>query len=589
MKVLFFAPHAAIWIHAFPEALVAEALRDGGHEIVYVTCGRQLVAGCIAMSAFGVAASATAERKAEICRQCDNNKLLLREGFGFGGYDLSALLSPEDRTEIRRLLGGVTRENFLDLRVTGVDVGRAALYEFLVEHKKSALEFSDDAEWRDYRAALENTLYATFGGRRVLEREAPDAVVAYNGLYSVNRAVSMLAAARGIPHYFLHAGGNLAGRLQTLMLAKGDIFDMLRNIGAAWPALREQPVEAAHARAVTDHFVELMRGRSGFAYSQPQTGDGGGLRRKFGVADDQKVLCATLSSYDERFAAEACGALAPATGLLFPLQVDWVNALIDYVRDRPELFLIVRVHPREFPNKRDGVKSAHAKSLERAFDALPSNVLINWPTDMLSLYDLAEITDVFLNSMSGVGKEMGVLGIPVVLYSKMLAWYPSDINYVGETLPDYFKAVEQALADGWRYENLVLAYRWLAVEYGHMLIDISDAFGASEYQATGLLPRAVAKLKRTLRPDARQSRDLDRRPRPIRAGREITSLFECGAATVLDPRVERPLRPTSGRSEADVLRAEVALLVQAMYPRGNASASKLGRHLESLKDSRHAA
>ena len=154
---------------------------------------------------------------------------------------------------------------------------------------------------------------------------------------------------------------------------------------------------------------------------------------------------------------------------------------------------------------------------------------------------------------------------------------------------DYFKAVEQALADGWRYENLVLAYRWLAVEYGHMLIDISDAFGASEYQATGLLPRAVAKLKRTLRPDARQSRDLDRRPRPIRAGREITSLFECGAATVLDPRVERPLRPTSGRSEADVLGAEVALLVQAMYPRGNASASKLGRHLESLKDSRHAA
>jgi len=191
--------------------------------------------------------------------------------------------------------------------------------------------------------------------------------------------------------------------------------------------------------------------------------------------------------------------------------------------------------------------------------------------------------------MSGVGKEMGVLGIPVVLYSKMLAWYPSDINYVGETLPNYFKAVEQALADGWRYENLVLAYRWLAVEYGHMLIDISDAFGASEYQATGLLPRAVAKLQRTLRPHARQSRDLGRRPRPMQARREIASLFETGAATVLDPRVERLPRATSGRSEAAVLGAEVARLVQAMYPRGNASASKLGRRLESLKDSRRAA
>ena len=175
------------------------------------------------------------------------------------------------------------------LRTQGIEVGRAALYEFLVEHKKSTLEFSDDIEWRRYLAALENTLYAAFGGSKIIERELPDAVVVYNGLYSVNRAVSMLAATRTVPHYFLHAGGNLAGRLQTLMLAKGDIFDMLRNVATAWPRLRELPVCAAHARAVSDHFIELLRGRSGFAYSQPQNGGSGDLYRKFGIAAKQKV------------------------------------------------------------------------------------------------------------------------------------------------------------------------------------------------------------------------------------------------------------------------------------------------------------
>jgi UDP:flavonoid glycosyltransferase YjiC (YdhE family) len=54
MKILFFSPHTAIWVHAFPEALVAEALQQGGHEIVYVTCGRQLQRYCVAMSAHQV-------------------------------------------------------------------------------------------------------------------------------------------------------------------------------------------------------------------------------------------------------------------------------------------------------------------------------------------------------------------------------------------------------------------------------------------------------------------------------------------------------------------------------------------------------
>ena len=104
MKVLFFAPHSAIWIHAFPEALIAEALRDSGHEISYITCGRQFKAGCIAMSSQGIASDAPVERKAEICRLCETNKRLLREGFGFGGADLSEALTPEDLAEVRRLL-----------------------------------------------------------------------------------------------------------------------------------------------------------------------------------------------------------------------------------------------------------------------------------------------------------------------------------------------------------------------------------------------------------------------------------------------------------------------------------------------------
>jgi len=340
---------------------------------------------------------------------------------------------------------------------------------------------------------------------------------------------------------------------------------------------------------VTDHFLELLKGRSVFAYSSPKTGETTGLHRRFNITRGQKVLCAALSSYDERFAAETIHALEKPKHLLFPEQADWVAALIDHARARPDLFLIIRVHPRDFPNKRDSVKSAHAHRLETLLQNLPSNVIINWPADNLSLYDLAEIVDVFLNSWSSVGKEMSLLGIPVVLYSPDLPLYPAEINYLGTTHTSYFDAVERAIADGWRYENIVRTYRWCAIEYGRMLADISDGYGASEHLPTGFMARVTEKLMRTLDPFRQQRYDCRQRARPIRAQRQIASLFESGANTLLDVHVAAPGPENSSTSEHAILYSEIARIVQAMYPNGNARESKLGALLESLTEERHAA
>ena len=48
-KILFFAPHTAIWVFAFPEALVAEALAEHGHDIVHVGCGEIYRRFCVPM------------------------------------------------------------------------------------------------------------------------------------------------------------------------------------------------------------------------------------------------------------------------------------------------------------------------------------------------------------------------------------------------------------------------------------------------------------------------------------------------------------------------------------------------------------
>lgn len=579
MKLLFFAPHAAIWVHAFPEALIAQALRQAGHEIVYVTCGRQFSLGCTAMTAYGLSNDSPREEREKICANCELHEGLLRSHFRLSGPNVASELRDGDREEIRRIMAGVTRENFQTLEVHRAQVGRAALYEFLLEHKKSVLTFTNDSEWRRYLVALENTIYAAFTAQRIIERENPDAIVAYNALYGVNRVVCQVGTAHGKPYYSLHAGLNLAHRLQTLMVSKGDIFELLRKAVGMWQSLADIPINAAQARLVTDHFLELLTGRSLFAYSTARSGGADNTREILGVAEGQKVLCATLSSYDERFAAEAIGAREPVSGLLFPTQAEWLRALIDYISKRPDLFLIIRVHPREFPNKRESATSDHARQLAAQLSDLPTNVVINWPTDNLSLYDLAEITDVFLNAWSSVGKEMAMLGIPVVCYSENLTLYPVDEKYVGTGSATYFAAIERALSDGWRFENIRRVYRWYTVEFERMVIDIADGFRAREHGSLGWTQDKVEKLLRLIDPSWKQKRDCWLRPRRLAAARLIARFFESGATSTLD--ISHP-GGASATSETIAIRGEITRILRAMYPQGDPCDSRLGRWLTQI-------
>src|SRR5712691_1545322 len=459
MKILFFSPHTAIWVHAFPEALVAEALQQGGHEIVYVTCGRQLRRYCVAMSAHNVLPNAPDSTKLTICESCDARKHLLREQFGLKGYDLSGLISQEDESRVEEILRRLTLDSILTLEVEGIPVGRLALYQLMLCRKRIDLDLSEQ-EWSEYLIELRNTLYALYASLKLLDRERPDRVVVYNAMYSVNRVCCKVAEQRGIPHYFMHAGGNLSNRLQTLLLGRGDAFAYMPHCVNAFPKFAHLPCTGRLLRLVTDHYLELLRGRSVFVYSSRKRRGVFDARSRFGVKACQKLLLVTMGSYDEEVAAEMVGARRHSSTSLFPTQVEWVRALLAFAKSRSDVFLLIRVHPREFPNRREGAKSQHAAVLEEALRGLPENAAVNWPSDDISLYDLADHTDVVLNSWSSTGKEMSLLGLPVVIYSRELAFYPPELNYVGTTHEEYFACIERAMTEGWSRERVRQAYRW---------------------------------------------------------------------------------------------------------------------------------
>ena len=378
----------------------------------------------------------------------------------------------------------------------------------------------------------------------------------------MNRACCELAERQGIPAFFLHAGGNLANRLQTLMVGRGNAFDYFAHMRRKWNEFSDRPCPERIQKQITDHFIELFKGRHFLAYSSARKKDGSSARERYGIPPQSKLLVAALSSYDERFAGEVVDALRVPSASLFNRQVDWIVALIDYVRTRPDLFLLIRVHPREFPNKREGVKSEHAGLLEAAFVNLPINAQVNWPSDQVSLYDLAQEADLFLNAWSSVGKEMSLLGLPVVIYSSELVLYPPELNYLGETLTDYFLKIAEALRTNWSWDRVRTMYRWYALEFSYGLADISDGYPTLSGKRS-LWTRILDRLWRIRDPYVTQRRDCRDR-RPLRAAAALTDTIVNARASLLDStKNEWPIPPTE-KAENESLRRETARLAAAL-------------------------
>ena len=303
-----------------------------------------------------------------------------------------------------------------------------------------------------------------------------------------------------------------------------------------------------------------------FVYSSQKGSDPFRVRERFAIPASARILVATLGSYDEEFAAESVGARVHERPLLFPMQSDWIRALCEFMAGRSDLFLIVRVHPREFPNRREQVQSQHGTLLMEALANLPANVKINWPDDRISLYDLAEEADVFLNSWSSVGKEMSLLGRPVVTYAPELLFYPPELNYSATTRAEYFAQIECALGDGWSAEHIRRTYRWLALEYGYGLVDIGDGYTMRENERPSTPLRAWNRVRRKVDPLYVEKRDCARRPAQLAAASSIARLIEGGQETILDTLGDEDVERVSLAEEDQILRKEISRLMPHLYP-----------------------
>ena len=487
MNLLFFTPHAALWPHTQPEAYIARALAEYGHKIFYLTCGK-VQTYCAPMSAKGLAPGCTAEESARVCSDCKAAANAIARVYGFPVDSLVHYLSVEDFSKFELIASEAVASKSVDTDYLGVNVGRLALYEFTLAHKKMSIEL-DELQWKEYQCYLVNALRTLQGFARYLEKKRPNAILTFSPQYSNINSVMQFAIRQGVKVFFIESGTNLAHRLGTMRVWDWDVHGLVNPALMYWERSELNPVSQYSADNVIAHFSQLLAGHQFSVYSSPYK-EVVNMRQLWNIMPAQKVLLMTLSSYDEAYAAFLIGGFPHKKVFsdVFNSQAEWIKATMEWVANRPDIFLVIRVHPRDFPNKRESVRSEQSFMLQALLEHLPNNVHVNWPSEAISLYALLEYTDVVLTGWSVTGIEALTLGIPVVTYDANLPSYPGDIHYTGRSTLEYFANIDRALADGWNFENVINGFRWFAYNFDTCTVTVSRVLGKS---ARAQLPRVL--------------------------------------------------------------------------------------------------
>lgn len=481
VKALFFSPFANIWEHSFPEGLIAEGLKEREVEIVTVRCDGLYESFCVAMSAAGLTAEDSENKKQQVCNACIKRRNLLDKDFGFRNLITSKFLDENDYFTVKKFVEDASLDNWPELHLHGVPIGRYAAYEFLLNYKIMGTNVPPEL-FDTYLNQLRNSTLTLLAAEKILDTESPDFVITYNRLYGVNHAFLAVAEARGIPTYTLQGGGHITHRGETMSMFRESQTQFQLFESESWKNYQRTPIGKDEVDLVSSHFDGLLEGSSAFAYSsafeakEPQV-----LRDKFGILASSKVALIPMSSEDELNAAQLADLLPDTSARpnLFEDQFAWIRFVFGYAKTRPDVKFILRLHPRMYPNKRENVVAPVVARVMELIKEAPENIIINLPADNVSLYDLAQILDVVLGYRSSVGAELAAFGLPIVSpANKDFFTYPDEINRIGNSEKDYIEKLDYALNEGWSIENVRTSFRWYAYLFSRIAVDFSETVSA---------------------------------------------------------------------------------------------------------------
>lgn len=392
------------------ESLLAAALKMRGAEVHVLLCDGVLPA-CLQITRDEFASieeflDGALQRK--FCEGCVQSGTLAFDIPGVTLHKFSDYLTVEDKTVASTLAGSIPADELTSYVYEGIEVGvqvKAACLRFLVRGSFDG-EPAAEAVVRRY---LEAAILSVMVAQRLYSAIEVECLVINHGIYVPH---GTLADAASKQNRRL-VSWSFSYRTQCAVFShdKSEVFTGIDEPNSLWENMEWHDWME---REIVD-YLESRAGSGSKDWIMPFQRDS---------QRDLSVLSQTLQIDFSKPTVGLCtnviwdGAVCYAANS-FCSMVDWLLNTITYFGTRPDLQLVVRVHPAEvkFTNKS---RERALDVISAAFPVLPPNVFVIPPESNANTYIVMEQCQAVIVYGSTMAMELAARGIPIIVTGQ--AW-----------------------------------------------------------------------------------------------------------------------------------------------------------------------
>ena len=475
--ILFVATEAGVPSFFSAHTTIARTLVDAGYLTLNLSCDG-LLPICSVKFAHSVGPTAPHDRRNSACEQCRKTCAAVGSSYRLADVSIETVLTAELRRTVQSILDEHAAEPWLAI-YDGIEFGKACLGETYRAQRKSSFADFGTQDHAVMRALLETSL-SIYVAVEELARRQRLARIVYYGDYAFHLPLLIFARRHSIPVSSL--GHGYVGDIDHRLLSVRDGFAYQQSLALLdrWPSYRDRPLDPAHVEQIFGGTLTRLRGHGGIStYSPNWSCRPGDLRLDLGLDPAKRTIVAYPSSADEivcvRSFMSMLGMELDDLQGPFADHTDWITQLVAWAGTQPDVQLVVRAHPRMAKNVRYKSEASDAVVLRRRLEHVPPNVIVKWPEDPISSYNLAEIADVAVTAWSSMSLELACFGVPVVTAFPRIGLTPGG-SFAGtaDTITAYFGAIEAAMCRDTTLDSIRDAFRWTNLVHLSHLIDVSD-------------------------------------------------------------------------------------------------------------------
>lgn len=342
----------------------------------------------------------------DICGACIKSGKLRYNEIGVTSEQYSKYLHVEDYLAVEKILNEIAEEDIEKFSIDNIPIGehaKSGALRFFATGTLPEAKYAPQIYKRYFKAALlTHRMINNF-----LDKVSIDVAVFHHGIYVPQGVLTDTLKSRGVRV----VNWNVAYRKNSFIFSHGETYhhSLMNEASKVWENIDFTiKLEKKLDKYLDDRKIGAQDWIS--FVGDPVFGTDNAMKKLGCDPSKRKILCLSNVIWDAQLHY-------PQNA--FKSMLEWLSCTIEFFKNRPDLELIIRIHPAEI---RGSVPSRQPleREIRSKFPNLPSNIFIVKPTDRISTYTLSDMCDSALIYGTKMGVELAAKSIPVIVAGE--AW-----------------------------------------------------------------------------------------------------------------------------------------------------------------------